>query len=148
MNNLPKRHAVHFPTIYSGPKPGDFPIGSVQSRAAARAMVTSDAEQQRVMEEDLLANLTPVEQAMIEAGESTGVQTWMIRLIRGAQERAKIYGNPLPSFTPEEIRHNRAVHKEIDRITGGEASSLEMSDSIKWNRLKAIAEENLRAQKK
>jgi hypothetical protein len=147
MISLTKTNWVHLLKIYSGPKPGDFPIGSPQSRAAARAMVARDAEQQRDMEEDLLANLTPVEQAMIEVVESRGVRILMIRLIRAAQERAKLYGNPFPSLTPEEIRHNRAVYKEIDRMTGGEASSLEMSDSIKWNRLKVVAEENLRAKK-
>lgn len=147
MRNRLKTDRGHFPTTYSGPKPGDFPIGSVQSRAAARAMITSDAEQQRVTEEDLLATLTPMEQAMIEDVESRGVRIFMIRLLRGAQERAKIYGNPFPSLTPEEIRHNRAVHKEIDRMIGEEGSSLEMGDSIKWNRLKVVAEENLRAQK-
>jgi hypothetical protein len=148
MISVPKTNRIHFLKTYSGPKPGDFPVGSSQSRAAARAMVASDAEQRRVMEEDILANLSPLEQALIEANEIHGVQVWIIRLFRGAQERAKIYGKPLPFFTPEEIRHNLAIHKEIDRLTGGEAGSLKMSDSTKWNRLKAIAEENLRAQKK
>ena len=111
-------------------------------------MIASYAEQQRAMEDDILANLSPVEQALIEANGRRGVQVLMIRLFRGAQERTKIYGNPIPFLTPDEIRHNLSVHKEIDRMTGGEAHSLQMGDSIKWNRLKAIAEENLRAQKK
>ena len=111
-------------------------------------MIDGDAEQQRLTEEDILGNLTPVEQALIEASEERGVQIYIIRLFRNAQERAKVYGNSLPPLTPEGIRHTRAVHKEIDRMIGGEGRSLEMRDSIEWNRLKVVAEENLRANRK
>jgi hypothetical protein len=50
--------------------------------------------------------------------------------------------------TPEQIRRNRAIYEEINRMTCGKAQSINLSNSIEWNRLKAIAEENLRAKKK
>lgn len=130
------------PTANPGTKPGDFPVGSLRSRAAARAIVASYADEQRKEEEAQLANLTPLEQATIEDVESRSVQILMLRLFRVAQATEKVYGLRLPWPTPEEIRHNRAVHKELDRMTGGRASSV--GGSQEWDRLKAIAEENLR----
>lgn len=136
-----------FPRI----KPGDFPVGSVQSRAAARAMVAAYAEKQRDEEEAELAKLTPVERACVQAInediDKLPVRIFMIRLHLLARERSVAYEISLPSVTPDEIRHNRAVFKEIDRMTDGEASSIQSSDSVEWNRLKIMAEEKLRAKK-
>jgi hypothetical protein len=137
----------HFdPATFLGPKPGDYPVGSLQSRAAARAMVASYAEQKRRIQEDWLGNLTPVERALIE-GQEPGVQIWMVRLYRNAQHRSKVYGTTLPRFTPAQIRHNRAVNEEIQQMISGSLFSAQ-NDSDRWNKLKAIAEANLRAKKK
>jgi hypothetical protein len=105
-------------TTYHGPKPGDFPVGSLESRAAARAIVEGYAEEQRNEEEAEIANFTPSEQAVIQAMledvESPGVRTWMIRLFRVAQERARIYEQDLILPTPDEIRRRRAAAKDIE----------------------------------
>jgi|SRR5579862_3994129 len=136
------------PATYRGPMPGDFPLGSIQSRAAARGVLNTFKEEQRKVEESELMNLHPSALALLEGVESPGVRSWIIRLCRVAQETEKAYGKALPWPTPEEIRHNREVFKEIDRMTGGEASTVQSGNSVKWNRLKAIAEENLRAKNK
>jgi hypothetical protein len=148
-NRLIAKYGRYFVAeTYVGPKPGDFPVGSLQSRAAARAILAAYAEEQRKMEADILGNLTPQEQATIEGAESPAVQIWMLRILRVAQERAIVYEQPLPMVTPEQIRRNRAIYEEINRMTFGKAQSINLSNSIEWNRLKAIAEENLRAKKK
>jgi hypothetical protein len=148
-NRLNAKYGRYFVAeTYVGPKPGDFPVGSVQSRAAARAVIAAYAKEQRKMEADILGNLTPIQQATIEDAESPAVQIWMLRMYRVIEERAKVYDQPLPMVTPEEIRHRLAVFKEIDQMTGGNALSIEMNNSIEWNQLKAVAEENLRAKKK
>ena len=152
-NRLKTDRARNFvPATYRGPMPGDFPVGSIQSRAAARAVLIAYAEKQREEEETCLANLTPVERAHIQAVvkivDEPPVRIWMIRLFHVGLETAKVYGKPLVSGTLEQIRHGRAVVKEIDRITAGEATSIRNRDGVKWNRLKAIAEQNLRAKEK
>jgi hypothetical protein len=129
---------------FPGPKPGDFPIGSLRSRSAARAILIASAEGLRKEREAMLESLTPYEQVLIEDESNPGVRILMIRLLRGAQQREKAYGMVLPWPSPEQIRHNRAVFKEIDRMTCGDAAALFTSNSIKWNQLKAVAEENLR----
>jgi hypothetical protein len=147
-----QRRCYFVPATYRGPWPGDYPVGSPQSRAAARAILTAYAEEKRKEEEAALADLTPFERAHIlatvEDVDKPLVRIWMIRLIRIALERGKVYEQPFPLKTPEEIRHRRAVIKEIDRLTDGKAWYLENNDGLEWNRLKAIAEENLRAKKK
>jgi hypothetical protein len=154
MSNRQKAHRDPYfvPATYLGAKPGDFPVGSLQSRAAARAILTAYAEAQRAEEDAQLADLTPSEQlsirALMEDVDEPRVRILMIRLYRVARETAKVYEQNLPLVTPEQIRHKRAIFKEIDRMTGGRASSLHMSNSIEWNRLQAIAEENLHAKKK
>ena len=104
---------------YMGPKPGDFPFGSLQSRAAARAMVAFHQEQLRKEEEEALAIFTPSErasvQAMIEVHDNPLVRICIISLARIARERGLVYEQPIPFPTPEEIRHNLAVCKEIQR---------------------------------
>jgi hypothetical protein len=146
-----QRGSNFVPATYRGPMPGDYPVGSVESRAAARAILMACAEEQREQEEAALVDLTPSEQASIRAEiedvDKPLVRIWMIYFFRMSRERAKVYEMDLPLHTPEEIRHNRAVFKEIDRMTGGQASSLRDGDHAEWNRWKAIVEEELRAKK-
>jgi hypothetical protein len=146
-----QRSCNFVPATYRGPMPGDFPVGSVESRAATRAILIALAEEQREEEEAALADLTPFERAhilaTIEDVDEPLVRIWMIYFFRMWRERAKVYEMDLPLWTPEEIRHNRAIFKEIDRMTGGEGSALRDGDHAEWNRLKAIAEEKLRAKK-
>jgi len=143
-----KKGRSSFVETYLGPKPSDFPVGSLQSRAAARAVLAAYKEEQREVEEAELVNLHPSALAFIEGVESPGVRSWTICLCRAAQETEKLYEKALPWPTAEVIRHNRAVFKEIGRMIGGEALSLLIRDSVEWNRWKAIAEENLGAKEK
>jgi hypothetical protein len=117
-----------------------------------RAILIAEADEQRKEEESILADLTPEEQAtaqaLVEEVDKPLVRQWMIRFFRVALERAKVYEQPLDLGTPDEIRHRRAVLKEIERMTGGKALSLQISDKEEWRRLEAIARENLRAKKK
>jgi hypothetical protein len=93
--------------------PGDFPVGSLESRVAMRAILDACAEEQREEEEAETANLHPSVQALLESVESPQVRSWIIRLSRVAQETEKVYGRALPWPTPEKVRHNLAVFNEI-----------------------------------
>lgn len=130
------------PATLSLPRPGDFPVGSVQSRAAARARLKYHDDQKRLEEAAKLGDLNPLEQATIEGVKEPGVRVLLVKFSRLAQETAKIYGFPLP--TPEQIRHNRRVAAAIDQMTGGQSAYLSLSNMFEWNRLKRIAEEQFK----
>jgi hypothetical protein len=144
------RNFVH--ATYMGPKPGDFPVGSLQSRAAARAMVAFHQEVVRKEEEDALAIFTPSERASVQAGmegiDNPLVRICMIQLTRIARERGLVYEQPHRFPTPEEVRHNLAVHEEIQRLNDGNSSLIQTSHRMRESELLAIAEENLRGKKK
>jgi hypothetical protein len=146
MRNRVKTHEGHHfvPATVPGPKPGDFPAGSPQSRAAARAIVAAYADEERKGEEAKLANLTEFQRAFAEWGDSPGMRAQFIGIANMMEAKAAIYGTPLPSL--EEIRHVNAVLREINRLADGKGSFLSASDPEEWNRLKAIAEENVRTQ--
>ena len=137
---------------YMGPKPGDFPVGSLQSRAAARAMVAFHQEQLRKEEEEALAIFTPSErasvQATIEDVDNPLVRIWIIRLTRIGRERGLVFEQPLHYPTPEVVRHNRAVRVEIQRLRDGNGSLIQTSHRMPESELWALAEVNLRAKKK
>jgi hypothetical protein len=126
-------------------KPGDYPLGSLLSRGAARALASTYVRQDDQQVEEWLKNLTPLEQAFVEETENPNIRVLILRLLRVAQDREMAYGKVLRWPTAEEIRHNRAVRSEVVRIFGGEALSAYSSDSWKWNGMTAIAEKNLRA---
>jgi hypothetical protein len=129
MSNRRKRDPgrIFVQATYMGPKPGDFPFGSLQSRAAARAMVAFHQEQVRKEEEEALAIFTPSErasvQATIEVHDNPLVRIWIIRLTRIGRERGLVFEQPLHYPTPEVVRHNLAVCEEIQRLKDGNGSS-------------------------
>lgn len=134
----------HRPTITLGVRPGDFPVGSVQSRAAARALVSGTADERNRNAIADLGQLSEIEQALVEDERLDPLaQSLVIRLYRAAREREEIYAMPLPPLTPEGIRHTDAVDKEIDAMTGGQSYFLKAYNKQEWNRLRAIAELNL-----
>ena len=149
---MPKRPQVRprlifDPAKYRGPKPGDFPVGSVQSRSAARAIVESFKEEARETEAKILAFLPPGAEVLIEDCDDPLVRICTLRLILGAQEHLKEYGQTLCAPVLEKIGHRQAIHEEIDRMTGGQSSSIQKNNAAEWHRLEGIAEENLRAKK-
>jgi len=142
MSDRPKKRRG-FPAASFGVRPGDFPVGSVQSRAAARALVSALEDERNTNALADLGELSDVEQAFIE-GEEPLTGAFIVRLYRIAQERAEVYRMPLPYLSPAQIRQTRAVNREVERMTG---ESLISTDSGRWKKLKALAEENLRAKK-
>lgn len=124
-----------------GPKPGDFPLGSAKSRAAARAVLDRRAAQERKAEKLRDSKLTPFQIAMV--GDYTGSKKRVaIGLAAAAEERARIFQFDLPA--PDEIRRQFAIAKEIDRMTGGDGGRLRDRDPKQWERLAEIASQNLR----
>src|SRR5713226_6663474 len=103
------------PATVLGPKPGDFPVGSIQSRAAARALLANHAAEQAQDRATELAGLTPYARAMIEDVDPEIVHT-VIGLSQQAEERAEMFGLRLE--TPEEIRHLKKVAKLAGEMTG------------------------------
>jgi hypothetical protein len=148
MTKMLKHRETKKRRYFPGDKPGDFPVASLESRVAARTIVDSYRDEQRKKEGIDFENLTPLEEVMIEDVDDIQVRIWIILLYRVAKEREKAYGLKWQWPTPAEIRHRRVVVKEIERITGRDSLSLEMSNPAEWNRLMAIAENNLRAKGK
>ena len=129
------------PATISRARPGDFSVGSPQSRAAARARLKSDESLQQLEEAAELSNLNPLEQALIEGVEETAVKIVIVHMARVGQEVNRIFGFSSP--TPEEVRHNRRVAAAIDQMTDGQNGYLSLSNPAEWNRLKKIVEERI-----
>jgi hypothetical protein len=113
MDNLPKQRWSR--RLSTRPRPGDFALGSLESRAAARAVqlvLDIEAQEQRAA---LFRNLTPLEQAFIEGDDDPGAQAWGVYLVRNAIiPKCQLFGWPLP--TPEEVRHKRQVSEEVEKF--------------------------------
>lgn len=127
-----------------GPKPGDFPVGSILSRAAARGLLANHAAEQAQDEAAEFANLTLHEIAMAQ-GADPNVARWMIRLVRIAEERAEVFGMPLK--TTEKIRHLEEVAKLACEISGGQYSHMIMSNPDEAKRIRQLAEDKLKVQR-
>lgn len=122
------------PATVSGPRPGDFPLGSLESRAAARASI---------IEGDSTGDptkLTPLELAFSEH-EDPGVGQCMLELARTVIQRAEIFGLTLPSV--EEIRHANAVVRVANELCDGQFSQICNSNRGEEKRLRQLAEEKL-----
>lgn len=146
MNNHDEneRNTTAMPATESVPKPGDFPIGSAKSRAAARAILDHRVADDRAAEELENSRLTEFQKAM--SANFTGLKRRVATgLAAVAEERARIFQTPLPS--PEEIQRKFAIAREVMRMTDGNARRLRESDPAEWERLAAIAEQNLRLNK-
>ena len=89
---------------YRGPLPSDFPIGSPESRAAARALLDHQKSEPAASQLALLGELNEYELATSEGYEGLE-KVCMVQLARMAQERSEVYGITL--LTPEEIRRRR-----------------------------------------
>lgn len=65
-----------------------------------------------------------------------------VGLARMILEKSASFGWELP--TPEEMRHNRMVADAIDEATSGNSVGLQLSNSVKWESMKALFEEKFR----
>jgi hypothetical protein len=143
-NRLKLQHNLGpVPATVLGPKPGDFPVGSVLSRAAARGLLANHAAEQAQDDATEFANLT-LHEIAIAQDVDPNVARWVIRLARSAEERAEVFGMPLE--TNEKIRHLEEVAKLAGEISGGHYSHMIMSNPDEAKRIRQLAEEKLKVQ--
>jgi hypothetical protein len=135
------RNRTALPATVSGLNPGNFGIGSRESRAAARALLDDQAARQREKEAAELANLTPFEEALCE-GETGLARSIMIGFAKIAEARAEAFGFSLP--TPEQIRYLRDISRVADEIAGGSLLKSASGDGVEEKRLRRLAAEQLR----
>jgi hypothetical protein len=120
-----------------------FPVGSIQSRASARAVLANYAAEQSQEDSAEFANLTPFESA-ISDGEDAAIVPTLIRLARNIEERSKIFGFSLE--TPDQIRHLKKVAKLANEIAEGKYLEISLADPAEGKRIRDLAEENLKLQ--
>jgi hypothetical protein len=131
------------PATVSGPKPGDFPLGSIRSRAAARALLANYAAEQAQDQATEFANLTPYERAIVE-NEDPEIVHALLGLARMAELRAEAFRFSLE--TPEEIRHLKRVAKLANEMTEGKYREISLADPAEGKRIRDLAEEKFRVQ--
>lgn len=139
-----KNHGISLSATTSGPKPGSYAPGSIQSRAAAKMLLNEHDDAQRREYEAELTNLTPLELATSEGAADMRVKILLVKVVRFAVERAKIFGLRLP--TPEEVRYNRKIANAVDELADGRGGYLQMADAAEWNRLKKIVAEKINSE--
>jgi hypothetical protein len=93
----------------SGPRPGDFPLGSVESRAAARFAVSGFPNEQAAKEVSEFGTLSPEEEALVEGTVDSLTRRYLILLYRHALKVDEVYGLPSCSLTPAQIRQNLEI---------------------------------------
>jgi hypothetical protein len=129
-----------------GPRPGDFALGSLESRAAARAVqlvLDIEAQEQRAA---LFRNLTPLEQAFIEVVDDPRAQAVGLYLVRNVIiAKHQLFGLPLP--TPEEVRHTASLRKEVAKIEQ-ERAALGDTAFLDKKTLREMAEDRLRRERR
>jgi hypothetical protein len=98
-----------------GPQPGDFALGSLQSRAAARSIQLALDLEAQAHWAALLGNLAPLEQAFIELADGPQSKASMLFFVRNTIfAKCKLFGWPLPE--PEGVRHFKRVSDEVKKI--------------------------------
>lgn len=128
-------------TRYLGPRPGDFPLGSMESRAAARAaLLALDIEAQEQLAA-LCGNLTPLEQAFCEIGDNPRSKAGMLMIVNVMIQKSQLFGFPLP--TPEEVRHRWRISQEVDKIEQERAARGDTA-FLDEKSVREMAEERLR----
>jgi hypothetical protein len=130
-NPMPNRQS------WPGPRPGDYLLGSVQSRAAAREVQLAREVEAQERRAALLRNATPLELIMMEmAGAPEGPSLVLHMLTEAMIDKCKLLGMPPP--TPEQMRHKCQVAEEVDRLKQ-EPKTASLND----NELREMAEERL-----
>jgi hypothetical protein len=137
------RNQGNLPATLLLPRPGDFSLGSIKSRAAARAIPSKTIELENQLPDRI--TLTPFEAAISEHDDPR-VSAVLVGLAMCAEERARVFGFNLP--TPEWIRHQLQVAKLADRLCGGQFSQICSSDRDEGKRLRALAEDQIQGKLK
>lgn len=125
-----------------GPLPGDYPLGSWESRAAVRFALAAREQQTQEQQAALLESMTPLERAFLEGTGNRLKPSPMLRMLCEALTRkGEIFG--WPPITPEYIRHERRVSEEVSRI---ERERVARGDTSFLNHeaLRKLAEDRLR----
>jgi hypothetical protein len=130
------------PATPSTPVLGGFPLGSVESRVAARLLLISLRAEQAESDAAEFGNLNSFELAVSD-GHSGLERVWLIRLARIAEERAEIFGYALPRA--EEIRHCREVTQIANELAEWCLPEIAFSNPAEANRFRAMAEAILRS---
>jgi hypothetical protein len=99
-----------------GPRPGDFPLGSLRSRAAARAVLAAQDLQAQEQNDALRRNLTPLEEAFIESSsDPTAPPSRALAMLCQAIEM-KTKRFDMSPITPEYVRYRVRVLDEVAKI--------------------------------
>jgi hypothetical protein len=123
------------------PRPWDFPLGSLESRAAARAVLMSHDLEIQEQEAALLKNATPVELALVEGPDNPLKLSPTLHLMcEAVNEKRRLFG--LPPITPEYVRQQRKVLKEVEKIEQERAARGDRS-FINREALRKMAEDRL-----
>lgn len=103
------------PRSWMGPRPWDYPLGSMQSRAAARAMQLARDLEKQEQRAAQFKDLTPYEKECIELLDDPEAQAGMLYMLRNVIiPKSQRFGLPLPSL--EAARQRLKVEKEVKRI--------------------------------
>ena len=94
-----------------GPRPGEFPLGSLKSRAAARATQLAAELEARQQQAALFGNLTPQEKVFCEGARGSKASLY---LARAMISKSKLFGFPLPTL--QQMRHRWRVLREVDKV--------------------------------
>ena len=126
-----------------GPRPGDYPLGSRESRAAARAVLSAQDLEAQEQNDALRRNMTPLEKAFMETFfDPTAPPTEALAVICNAIEmKTKVFG--MPAITPEYVRHRGRVLKEVAKIKQERAASGDTA-FLNEHALEEMAEDRLR----
>jgi len=129
-----------------GPRPGNFPLGSWESRAAARAELLARDQEIQEKQAALIENMTEVERAFVEGSNGTVKPSYALHLILDAWvKKCKLFGLPAP--TPEDVLHKWQVLKEVAKIEEERAAQGDWS-FVNKEALREMAEDRLRGERR
>jgi hypothetical protein len=130
-----------------GPRPGDYPLGSPESRAAARAVLSAQDLQAQEQDEALRRNLTPLEEAFMESSSDPTAppSPTLAMLCEAIEMKARTFG--MSPITPEQVRHRGRVSNEVAKIEQERAVQGDTAFLSK-NALWEMAEERLRRERR
>ena len=125
-----------------GPRPGDYPLGSLESRAAARAVLSAQ-DLQAQQDDALRRNLGPLEEAFMEiSSDPTAPPSPALAMLCEAIEmKTRMFG--MSPITPEYVRHKGRVLKEVAKIQQERAAQGDTA-FLNEEALREMAEERLR----
>ena len=118
------------------PRLGMFPLGSIESRAAARAFnLAAELERQRT-ETALRATLTSFQRTFVE-NSGCGFSYGVLLMANMMEQKSRLFGWALP--TAEELRYRHRVAQEMAKIRKAQPT-------LNDNTIRQMAEEILKTE--